>query len=195
MLIDEKNIKIKSESGQKPKSTKEKLIIRNADQKVTIEHEMEMNERDEGLRLLLADGFMDCKFGLSIEGVFNKKLDITRVKNLANILGVVSFDKSEGYCTIEDLIDIFPEGAIVVKGSNQKEIRKRVKKLHAIVLRAMECIGCGICIGRCDNKALNLNKINNLEKIKVDEEVCTHCGNCLGPCPVVNFNAKESFEM
>jgi len=63
------------------------------------------------------------------------------------------------------------------------------------VLRAMECIGCGICIGRCDNQALNLDKVNNLEKIKVDVELCTHCGNCLGPCPVVNFNAKESFEM
>ena len=152
-------------------------------------------ESGRPLELHTANGYSDCKFGLSMEGVFNKKLDIVRVKNLANILGEVSFDKSEGYCTIEDLIDIFPEGAIVVKGSNPKEIKKRIKKLHAIVLRAMECIGCGICIGRCDNQALNLDKVNNLEKIKVDVELCTHCGNCLGPCPVVNFNAKESFEM
>ncbi len=150
------------------------------------------NDNSRGFQLHLADGFTDCKYGLSQEGAFNKELDMTRVVNLANILGKPKYDESDGYCTINNTIDIFPEGAIVVKGKTPREIKKRVSKLHAVVLRAMECIGCGVCIGRCENDALDLETSNEYSRIRLNEEKCISCGNCLGPCPVVSFNIAES---
>jgi phosphoadenosine phosphosulfate reductase len=148
-----------------------------------------------GFELRLADGFIDCKYGLSLEGVFTKKLDMARVINLMNILGEPVFNKMTGYCTLNDRIDIYPEGVIVVKGSSPKEIKKHVNKMHAIVRRAMECIGCGVCIGRCKENALHINNTENRNQISLDEERCQQCGKCLGPCPVVNFNVAFEFEM
>ena len=152
-------------------------------------------DENKPLQLYLADGISDCKFGLSQEGVFNKELDMNRVVNIANILGEVVYNSQEGYCTIDELIDIYPEGGIVVKGKNLKDIKKRVKELRAVVFRAMECLGCGICIGRCENQALELDSSKSLERVKIIVDLCTHCGNCLGPCPVINYDTHESFEM
>lgn len=175
------------------------LIDRHAKKAESIDNDLISTDSelalDKPLQLKLAEGFTDCKFGLSQEGVFNKELDIVRVANLANIVGKVKYDEADGYCTINELIDIFPEGAIVVKGKSQKEIKNRVSKTNAVVFRALECLGCGICIGRCENEALILDKSTNLEQVKIIEDRCTHCGECLGPCPVVNFNESQFFEM
>jgi phosphoadenosine phosphosulfate reductase len=150
---------------------------------------------EEPLRLHLAEGYTDCKYGLSLEGVFNKELDLHRIGNIANILGTVSFDEFNSYCTIDDRLDIFGEGGIVVKGKSPKDIKNKMSKLRTVIFRALECVGCGICIGRCENNALRLKSRDGLEKITVIENLCTHCGSCLGPCPVVNFDAGDTFEM
>ena len=148
-----------------------------------------------GLQLYLNEGYTDCKYGLSQEGVFNKELDMARVVNLSNIIGEPMFDKSNGYCALKDgTIDIFPEGGIVIKGKNKQEIQRKSKKVHAIILRAMECIGCGICIGRCKNNALQLDEENGAWVVSVKPEHCDHCSGCLGPCPVINFNADQSYD-
>jgi ferredoxin len=152
----------------------------------------------EGLTLKLASGFTDCKFGLSVEGVFNKPLDMDRVINLLNILGEPHFDKELGYCTLAQTIDIFPEGGIVVKGRSKKEIRNKAEDLYSVILRAMECIGCGVCVGRCKQKALyvvNEKGLSDFGKLKVLTEKCKHCSKCLGPCPVVNFKIDRGYEM
>jgi phosphoadenosine phosphosulfate reductase len=152
-------------------------------------------ENDKILIFRTAEGFSDCEFGLSKEGAFNKELDMVRVVNLGNILGEVTYEPSDGFCNIDEHIDIYPEGGVVVKGKTPKDISKRVKKIHNVILRAMECISCGICVGRCDNQALHIDESDELQRIKLDKELCTHCGSCLGPCPVINFNVSESFEM
>jgi phosphoadenosine phosphosulfate reductase len=147
------------------------------------------------IKLHLTPGFTDCKFGVSQEGVLEGTLDFERICNLANIIGSVRRDDEDGYLTIDEKTDIFTEGAVVVKGENEVEIRKRVKKLKAVILRAMECIGCGICLGRCENNALVIDQSDTLERVELLSDKCTHCGKCLGPCPVVNFSVSEEFEM
>lgn len=41
------------------------------------------------------------------------------------------------------------------------------------------CIGCGICIKTCPNKALTKTE----KGIRIDRSVCKGCGSCAGECP------------
>ncbi len=154
-----------------------------------------IDEDRQGLSLKLNEGFTDCKYGLSLEGIYNKELDIIRIANLLNILGDPTFCEDIGYCTLADKIDVYSEGGIVVKGKNEVEIKKRLKKVHSIILRAMECIGCGICINRCNNNSLFLDTSKEPFKIALLAEHCQHCGKCLGPCPVENYNIDNEFKL
>lgn len=52
-----------------------------------------------------------------------------------------------------------------------------------IIKKALFCLGCGICLSRCDSDALEL--ING--KIYLHEDKCISCGKCLHPCPVVDY--------
>jgi phosphoadenosine phosphosulfate reductase len=184
-LIDDRGISLRSTNQ------KSNLILQ---QETDVNFDASKSD-SRGFELKLADGFIDCKYGLSLEGVFTKKLDMARVVNLMNIIGEPEYNKKAGYCTINDRIDIYPEGVMVVKGSSPKEIKKYVNKMHAIVRRAMECIGCGVCIGRCKENALYINDTEKPNRIMLEEDRCQQCGKCLGPCPVVNFNAAFEFEM
>ncbi|MFW5946500.1 MAG: phosphoadenosine phosphosulfate reductase family protein [Candidatus Natronoplasma sp.] len=68
-------------------------------------------------------------------------------------------------------------------GSVQDEIdREDVVNLHK---KALYCVECGVCVGRCDRDALSFD-----DGIKIDPEKCVHCGRCLGKCPVVHFDSR-----
>jgi phosphoadenosine phosphosulfate reductase len=184
-IISENNIILKtSEYHQEGVSEKNKPI-----------EPIKIEEIHRPLELYLAQGYNDCKYGLSQEGAFNKELDLERISEICNIIGKVTFDDMNSFCTINDKIDIFPEGAIVVKGKNPQEIKRRMAKAREVIHRALECVGCGICIGRCEANALELTKKDGVDSIAIDGRLCTHCGKCLGPCPVINYNDKEEFEM
>lgn len=47
--------------------------------------------------------------------------------------------------------------------------------LNRQLIRYLNCVGCGACIGYCPNGAINI--INN--KIKIDNRKCTHCFRCV----------------
>jgi len=52
-----------------------------------------------------------------------------------------------------------------------------------IIYESEECVGCGICTGRCENDALYLED----GKVWVNEEKCIHCTKCIGSCPAYAF--------
>jgi predicted RNA-binding protein (TIGR00451 family) len=193
-LMREKGITIKMPSDKKPGLKKE--VSKNKEKIGENGLELLKEDQTRGLFLRLAEGYTDCKYGLSQEGVYNKPLDLKNIANILNILGSSEYNKDNGFCTIDDRIDVYSEGGVVVKGKGPKEIKKLVSKVHEIILRAMECIGCGICVGRCENNALTLNNSKKENgRIRIIEKNCIHCGKCLGPCPVVNFNLTTSFEL
>jgi phosphoadenosine phosphosulfate reductase len=135
------------------------------------------------IELRFAKGYRPCTDGgLSVEGVFSRRLDIVRVANLLNILGPVELHKDENIAKTGDII-IFGEGAVTIKGKNDGSIDDLAKKIEQIVSRAMFCVACGVCVGRCKHGAL---KVEN--RIEIDPDMCTHCGECLGPCPVIRFD-------
>jgi phosphoadenosine phosphosulfate reductase len=139
----------------------------------------------EPLQLRTTEGYSPCVDGLSVEGVFNRELDMERVSNLLNILGEVTLSP-DGRIVEVDRMTVFAEGPIMIRAKNEHELREKLRALREVVFKAMECAGCGICVARCPSHALRLDG-----RIEVDIETCTHCGSCLGQCPVVAFREDD----
>jgi len=55
------------------------------------------------------------------------------------------------------------------------------------------CVGCGVCEGVCEYKAISLipnPKMPNREVANVNEGVCKGCGACVGACPSGAINQR-----
>ena len=57
---------------------------------------------------------------------------------------------------------------------------------RSIRMKALHCVGCGICVSRCEFDALEIVDF----KVEIDTEKCTGCGKCLHPCVVIDFGPR-----
>jgi phosphoadenosine phosphosulfate reductase len=141
---------------------------------------------DGPLCLVMAEGYSPCTGGVSVEGTFTRPLDMEKVGNMLWTVGSVEeLTDVPGALFVDGKIDVYPEGAILVRGRDEKEVRKRSEAVRRAVLRAMECVGCGVCLGRCEQDAITL--VNG--RAIVDPETCVSCGKCSEKCPVTDFPA------
>jgi len=130
-------------------------------------------------------GYNPCVEGLSMEGVFSRPLPMERVANLLNIMGEVTTSPDGAIAEVSS-VTVFAEGPVMIRARGEQELKKKAANLREAVLRAIDCAGCGICLGRCDAHALYLDG-----QVRIDVARCTHCGACLGPCPAVKFKENE----
>jgi len=55
------------------------------------------------------------------------------------------------------------------------------------VLDPKACTGCGVCVDRCQVKAIKENK----DRVKIDAKKCLGCGACVSTCPAEAISLKE----
>ena len=148
----------------------------------------QLRTTQRGLTLIMQEGYSPCIKGYSAEGIFNKPLDFVAVCNLLNIIGKVDIDSEGNFCRVNDVI-VMKEGAIIAKGKSPDEIKENVERVRQAVVKAMECVGCGVCIARCNKGALMLEQGH----IRILPDRCIHCGDCIEPCPALSFG-DSAFE-
>lgn len=55
------------------------------------------------------------------------------------------------------------------------------------------CVGCGLCLGICPVKAINVKTSKGVMTVNFDYSRCTNCGTCIKLCPALfNFYKKSS---
>lgn len=150
---------------------------------------VEGTRRSEPLRLRMQEGASPCIMGYSVEGAFNRHLDLARVAEILNQLGEVEVDLEEGWCKVLE-VRLFEEGALVAKGASPELIRRNVERVRRAVVKAEECVGCGVCIARCREGALGMDQ----DRVRLDATKCIHCGLCVEPCPAISFG-DTAFEL
>ncbi|MGD1060848.1 MAG: phosphoadenosine phosphosulfate reductase family protein, partial [Methanomassiliicoccales archaeon] len=134
------------------------------------------------LSLRLQEGYSPCILGLSTEGAFNRRIDLRRAAEMLSQVDKVELNEEEGWCLALN-VRVYEEGAIVAKGKDEEEIRKNVENVRRALVKAEECVGCGVCIARCNEGALTLEG----GRLRVMTTRCIHCGRCMEPCPALSF--------
>lgn len=164
-----------------PKSVTDELALTGCESPI----DNGVPSRTDKIEFRSTSGYSPCVEGLSMEGIFSKPLDMTRVTNMLSIIGSVARSPDNRIAEVRG-ITVFAEGPVMVKAKDEEQLREKSSKLKEVVFRAMNCAGCGICVARCKLGALSLDG-----RATVDETKCNHCGACLGPCPVVRFVDEE----
>lgn len=142
------------------------------------------------LFLRMQEGYSPCVIGYSVEGALSRSINIPRLSDMVRVLGkFIEVDKDNQWVTVDN-ITVFGEGSIISKANVEADARANAKKMFEIIIRSEQCVGCSLCVARCDQKALTM--VNGM--VQLDAEECIGCRECLGPCPAVNFR-EEEFDM
>ncbi len=139
------------------------------------------------LFIKVQEGYSPCVIGYSIEAALSRPVDINRLEGFGHILGSkVELDESGEWLTIDNMT-VYREGSIISKANVEKDARMNIDKLFEIIIRSEQCVGCSLCVARCEQNALRM--IDG--KVEIDPDECIRCRDCLGPCPAVNFRNAE----
>ncbi len=139
------------------------------------------------LYMKVQEGFSPCVIGFSVEAAVSKHIDIERLEGFGHILGSkVKLDESGEWLSIDN-ITVYREGSIISKANVERDARSNIDKLFELIVRSEQCVGCSLCVARCEQGALYMKD----GRVEIDPDECIRCKDCLGPCPAVNFRAAE----
>ncbi|MFW3146234.1 MAG: phosphoadenosine phosphosulfate reductase family protein [Thermoplasmatota archaeon] len=141
--------------------------------------------------LALIEGTNTCVDGISREGTVSASIDFRHLARLLDIFGEVEEDPETGGLSVRPpgwnmsraVLEVYPDGTLVVRGEDNRQLERNVEVLASLVLRSLQCIGCSICAGRCPENALSVAG----GRVQLDTGLCIHCRRCLGPCPAEQF--------
>ena len=149
--------------------------------------------KDDGpLRIKIQDGYSPCTMGYSIEAALSRPIDLKKVKPFCRALGWIIEEDPDGEYITADYVTIYRDGAIISKAGNMNDAKRRMDHAWQVIVRAEQCVGCGLCATRCRPNALFMKD----GKVQINEDECIFCRDCFGPCPSANFSddADVDFE-
>ncbi|MBE6520461.1 MAG: 3'-phosphoadenosine 5'-phosphosulfate sulfotransferase [Thermoplasmata archaeon] len=137
------------------------------------------------------EGYSPCVIGYSVEAAVNRPLNLEEIKPFCHALGWVVEMDPEGEFVTADYITIYREGSIICKANIKNDASAHMNETIQVIMRAEQCVGCGLCAARCEQGALYMED----GKVRIKEDECIFCKDCFGPCPSVNFaKGSEEFE-
>lgn len=134
----------------------------------------------------------DCvTMPFSIIGNFSNEINLQKIHSALIMIGRVQLNQKLGFLRIFNKkysIIVYSDGTFKINFRKQTDfnslaVRKIIENFVYVVLRAIECINCKLCVGRCDVGALSIQ--DNV--IYVDKENCIKCNQCSEVCPIVTI--------
>ena len=132
---------------------------------------------------------------ISAIGSFTEAIDLESIINFLPILGRVQYNSRLHFIRISNKkrsILIYADGAFKILFKKQKAltndmIKESINTFTYAVLRALDCIECGLCKEKCEFDAISFQK----GTIIVNEQLCSNCNLCFNVCPIVTIVHKE----
>ncbi len=117
-------------------------------------------------------GWSKIKYEIKEEREYVIEGNEERIENFLRIIGdVKKVDKRE-----------YEINGIRVKIGKEIEASGKEKLVKDVIYRAINCVGCGVCVAKCSQDAISI--INGKAYIS---ENCIHCLQCMEECPVIVF--------
>ena len=102
---------------------------------------------------------------------------------MGHILGKkVEIDPSDQWLTIDNMT-VYREGSIISKANVENDARANIDRLFQLIIRSEQCVGCSLCVARCEQHALYMKD----GRVEINPDECIMCRSCLGPCPASSF--------
>ena len=144
------------------------------------------NKHEGTLEFSVVSGYRPCKAGgISADGSFGGALNLERIEQsgMMRVLGDVhSMDGVIMASRGEGSVQVFASGTVTARHSSEPEARRLMKRAELCIRRALDCTGCGLCVGTCQDHGVRIE--NNRAVVN---ENCSHCGLCVKSCPVVRY--------
>ncbi|MDF1558514.1 MAG: phosphoadenosine phosphosulfate reductase family protein, partial [ANME-2 cluster archaeon] len=141
---------------------------------------------DGDMKFSMVSGYRPCKAGgISAEGSFGIPLNLEVIEDscMMRVLGEVhSMDGVITSSHDEDTVQVFASGTMTARSDTDTGARSLMGMAESSIRRALECTGCGLCVAKCEVRAVKVKDGRALVN-----EMCTHCGLCLNACPVVRY--------
>ncbi|MCL1811515.1 MAG: phosphoadenosine phosphosulfate reductase family protein, partial [Methanomassiliicoccaceae archaeon] len=141
---------------------------------------------DKGpIAIKVQEGYSPCVIGYSIEAALSRPIDLKKLKPFIPAIAWTSELDEENDILSADIVTIYGAGSIIAKSSVERDARMRIDEAFQLIVRAEQCIGCGLCVARCAPGALYMKD----GKVEIKEDECIFCKDCFGPCPAVKFGS------
>jgi phosphoadenosine phosphosulfate reductase len=139
----------------------------------------------------MVSGYRPCMSGrISAEGSFGVplNLEVIRDSGMLGVLGEVHY--MDGVIMTsrgDDNVQVLASGTVTARSDTDAGVKRLMRKAESLIRRALECTGCGLCMGKCEVQGVRIK-----DGRAVVNENCNHCGLCLKACPVVRYlNTKD----
>lgn len=141
---------------------------------------------DRKLDFKATSGHRPCSAGdITAEGSFSAPLDLDQIRDTGMAATVGKATYMAGVASIRSgkaAVQVFASGNLVARAETEDTAQALLLKAEKTVLRALGCVGCGVCVGRCPSGVISLR-----EGQAYVNDSCTACGECIDACPVVKF--------